>query len=366
MWSYYFFVVYLFFAISLVSPKLKDQNVKKYMFLIIPLFLYAACRGNGIGDYFNYLNRGQYVNNITDIFFTDIGMEIGYKVLALFIKILHLPRQSIIIFMNTISFLCLNSYIKKYSSHWSLSLLVFLPVFFQFEMHAARTGVAIAIISLGYKYIERKQFISYLVTVFLASLFHTTALIALILFVFGNKEIKLKIGIPIIILEYFFVGIMGIDNIVIFFLSKLHMNNFLIKYIAYSNSQEYGYSLQLWDPRIFIGIIVYIIACLFIKNKTSFEHIAINSIFLYTSFLILLSSHTFIAYRISSFFYYPMISLIPSIIAKGEFSKQTKNINIIMLYGIVIAFSILGCVYASQNPEYIPFWDNGKGLLPWN
>lgn len=363
---YNFIVICLFLFIGIISPKYRDKNKIQYLFIIMLLFWIAALRGNGNGDYFNYIERGQYVNGWYDVFYRDIGMEIGYRALAYIIKLLQLPRQTVIIVMNAISFWCLNKFIKRYSNHWSLSLLVFLPLFFQFEMHAARTGVAIAIVSLGYKYIEERDFIRYFVVVAVASLFHMTAFIALILYFIYGKKTSFGKGIFIIAATLFVVSIVDIDNIVIFLLSNLGLTDYLTKYVGYASSTEYGYALSLLDPRIWIGVVIFVVASLFIKNKSVFEEFGINNILLYSFLMILFSEHTFIAYRISSYFYYPAMALVPSIITNGEFSKKDKRVRVVMFYGVVICFTILGYVYASNSTaEYVFFWNNAEAVLPW-
>lgn len=365
---YTFIVICLFFFIGIISPKYRDKNKIQYLFIIMLLFWIAALRGSGNGDYYNYIERGQYINSIHDVFYKDIGMGIGYKTLAYIIKLLHLPRQTIIIAMNAISFLCLNKFIKRYSNHWSLSLLVFLPIFFQFEMHAARTGVAIAIISLGYKYIESRDFIRYFMVVLVASLFHMTAFIALILYFIYGKKTSFRKGLFIIAVAFIVVSMVDIDNIVLFLLNNLGMTYFSAKYVTYVNSVEYGYALSLLDPRIWVGVVIFVVASLFIKNKSEFEEFGINNALLYSFMLILLSEHTFIAYRVSSYFYYPVMTLVPSIISHGEFSKKDKRVRVVIFYGILICFTILGYVYASLTSfvEYIFFWNNAEAVLPWN
>lgn len=366
MWTYYLVVIYVALIVGFVNPMTKENKKIKFLLVLFPLFIYAAIRGNGQGDYFNYINRGQYVNSISEVLTRNIGMEIGYKTLAYIIKCMRLPRQTIIIVFNLISAICLNKYIKKYSVHWTLSLLLYLPLFFQFEMHAARTGVAISIVFWGMEYIEERNLLKYIACVFIASCFHTTAIITLVLYWLYNFKIKKQVGIILLVVDIYISLFIGIDKVVISILSSLHLNSFLTKYLAYSSSVEYGYSMNIYDPRIIIGVLVYLICSYCVVKTNDSETFSLNCIFMYAFLLVMFREHTFIAYRVSSYFYYPIIALIPKLVADNNLVFGGKKGSRVMLfYSVIFLFTALNLVYASQNPEYILFWKNGQALKPW-
>lgn len=366
MWTYYGVVIYIAFIVGVVNPAIQEKKRIKLLLALVPIFIYAAIRGNGIGDYFNYINRGAYISNFIEIFTKDIGMEVGYKFFAYIIKFMGLPRQTIIIVFNTISALCLSRYIKKYSQHWTMSVLLYLPIFFQFEMHAARTGVAISIVFLGMKYIEERRLFKYIFIVLLASCFHTTASIAIVLYWLYNIKIEEKLGGIIIIAALTFSLFVGIDKIVSSILSNLHLNNILAKYSAYSSSTEYGYAMEIYDPRILMGILIFGVCVVYMITENKNDSFSLNCIFLYTVLLILFREHTFIAYRISSYFYLPLIILIPKLVSENRLLICNKrSTRVILFYSMILLFTSLNLVYASQNPEYIVFWKNGQAINPW-
>lgn len=366
MWTYYFVVIYTMIIVGFVKPTTKELKKTKLILLILPIFIYAAIRGNGKGDYFNYISRGQYLYNWSDVFHRNIGMEIGYKIVSYVIKILRLPRQSVIIVFNFISALCLYDFIKRYSTHWTMSVLLYLPIFFQFEMHAARTGVAISIVFWGMKYIEDRKFIKYCIVVIIASSFHTTAIVALILYWLYKVKLKTSISIIILTFDLLFSMFIGLDRVVSIILSSLHLNSILTKYLAYSSSVDYGYSMKIYDPRILIGVIVYLVCCSFIKDELPYERFSLNSIYIYVFLMIAFSNHTFLAYRISIYFYYPIIALLPKLISDNRMIfGDNKKAKVLIFYVVLFSFSMLNFVYASKNLEYIVFWKNGQGILPW-
>lgn len=365
MWQYYFITIYVFLVVGFIKPKIGDKNNGRLLALLIPIFFMAAMRGNGMGDYFTYIRYGESIRTINDVLHKNIGMEIGYKAICYIINLFHLPRQSVIIIMNTISFICIYIFIKKYSLDWSMPVLLYLPLYFQFEMHAARTGVAISIVALGMGCLLDKKIWKFVLAVVIASFFHNTSFIALLLYFAYNINIQLIPGCIIFFLEVLIVKLVDIDRILASCLSMMNLNSFARRFLSYVNNNEYGYPLNLYDPRILIALLVFISCSILINKKENIDRLCISSIFMYGFTMILFSGHTFIAYRLSSYFYLPFIIEIPRLALKFKTQANNKNQKVFIFYAILLLFSVLNFVYASHNPEYIPFYKNGEGLRPW-
>lgn len=365
MWQYYFIAIYIFIVVGFIKPKIGDKNNGKLLALLIPAFIIAAMRGNGMGDYFAYIRYGEHIRTINDVLYANIGMEIGYKAICYIINLFHFPRQTVIIIMNTISFSCIYVFIKKYSSDWSMPVLLYLPLYFQFEMHAARTGVAIAIVALGMGCLLDKKTWKFLLAVAIASLFHRTSFIALLLYFISKMNIQVIPGCILIFIEALAVKILDIDRILASLMSLVRLDVFARKFLSYANSSEYGYTLKLYDPRIVIALMVFASCSIMIKRRDDIDRLCINSVFMYLFMLVFFSKHTFIAYRLSSYFYIPFIIEIPRLALKLKVQVNNKKQKVLVFYTILILFSTLNLVYASHNPEYITFIKNGEGLRPW-
>lgn len=373
MWPYYILVMYIFIVVGFCKPKIGDKNYWKYFLLIIPLFFFAALRGNGNGDYFVYLNRGEQIKTfkaaITD---KTVGMEIGYRILSFIVFKMRLPRQFTLIFMNVISLTCISLFIIRYSKDWPVSLLLYLPLFFQFDMHATRTAVAIGICAVGYKYVKERNLIKYFICVALACAFHSAALVSIIAFFLYNKKINSGIGGIILGLEIVIVRCISIVEILKIFLTKLHFDYFLQKLVTYSTTKAdlYGYALNLYDVRIWIGICIFFVAKTFVCcKKRSDENFMINSIFMYAFLLILFSSNTFFAYRLSAFFYIYLATLVPDIIMNCV-PVQSPFIDgriprVRMFYCCIMFFTAWNLAYAMTMVEYISIFKSGYGLMPY-
>ncbi len=373
MFPYYGIVLFVFLIVVFYKPRIKDQNKRKILFLMLMLFLFAALRGNGKGDYFAYISRGDKVKELADIINYDkTGMEPGYGLLAYIVYKTHLPRQFVIIFMNMISIGNMMRFIKRYSTNWPLSVLLFMPLYFQFDMHAARTAVSISICAIGYKYIKERNLLKYTICIAVASLFHSIAIITIIAYFIYGIKIRLEPGGIILLSEILLIRFTGVNTLLAIVLEKLRLGWLAEKLINYTTGYKgevYGYPMSLYDPRIWIGIIVFAFGAMYIHNKTNDENFMVNGSFLYAFAIIFFSNTTFFAYRLSSFFYVYLIILIPEIIAKYKlYAGRMYAIDRMRMFVLSACFfTVLNLVYAHVSMiDYIPVFRNGEGLLPFS
>lgn len=351
MWPYFLLVL----CIVVLQFEIGSYNTKKYKFIMgtVLLFLFAALRGNGHGDYFTYLSRGKNIISLYDVFHNHTAMEPGYCLIAYITNKLNLPAQCIIITMNLISITCICKFIKKYSSDWCFSLLLFLPLFFQFDMHAARTAVAISISTLSLEYVEKRKFIYFSIIIFIASLFHSTAWIVLPIYFLSYIKLDLVLSLGIIIVEMFFVKVIGVDKIILTTLKYSGMDSFYSRYLTYVESVTYGYPFRLYDPRLLLVILIYVIAKICYRKTSRKENLIINCCFFNIIFLILFSEHTFLAYRFSAFFNSYIIVLVPMVINKFYSimliykNKYLIRKNIVCIrFGCLFLFTVWAMAYA--------------------
>lgn len=352
MWPYFALI-----AVILLMQIKWNRHVTKIQFYIgiIALFLFSALRGNDNGDYFAYLNYGWNIKTWHDVFYSHEAMEIGYRIIALMVNYLGLPRQFIIITMNFISLACISKFIRKYSKDWCLSLLLFLPLFFQFDMHAARTAVAISISSLSIGYVLERKLFKFIIIVLLAMMFHAVAVIVMPLYVVYSVKLSWMPGLLLIGFEMLFIKVIGFDSLAIAILDVMGLDSFRNRYLQYAvvKADIYGYPFSLLDPRLLILIVIFVFAHKAIKNKGKFEYLLINSCFLNIILLILFSEHTALACRISSFYNVYTIILIPVIMTNLHrgFSNYidkcagVKN-NILSRIGCIIFYVLFACAYS--------------------
>lgn len=372
MWPYYLLVFYEFFIITFILPRLGDKRRWKFLLMILPMFFIAVFRGNGNGDYFTYLDRGEMVKSWDDVLHKNkVGMEIGYRATAYMVRVFRLPRQYTVAIMNVISLACITAFIKKNSKDWCFSLLLFMPLFLQFDMHAARTAVAIGICALNYTYIKERNLIKFLIVVGVACLFHTIALISVPLYFMYDKYIDIKSGLLILGIEILFIRSLGIYNLLAIIFERLHLSYFAEKLMTYTTSAEYGYALKLYDPRIWIGIVIFIFFGVTVPEKDVEDKFLSNAIFMYSFVIILFSNTTFFAYRLCAFYYTYILLLIPRATLKYHYHSEEQYLSsskikrIRLFYGLNTIFTILNLFYASNLLEYKTVFETKFGLLPY-
>lgn len=83
--------------------------------------------------------------------------------------------------------------IAKYSSNISISVMMTIALgSFGFALSGIRQTIALSIIMWSFKYLHNKKLFKFLIVVLIASLYHSTALIFLIAYLFYNIKFKVK------------------------------------------------------------------------------------------------------------------------------------------------------------------------------
>ena len=368
MWPYFLLV----FVILILQFELSEKNTTNIRFYIgiVILFVFAAFRGNGDGDYFAYLSYGSDIQTLQDVLYTHKNMEIGYRIIAFGVNYMNLPNQAIIMAMNLISIACICIFVKRYSVDRCFSLLLFFPLYFQFDMHAARTAVAISISSLAFRYALERKPIKFIITILFASMFHASAIIVLPLYILVYIKLNLLGGLVSIGFGMLFVKIIGFDTVATTLLRLLNMESYLTRYLIYASDETYGYEYSLLDPRLIILIVTYVISVIVIKNKGRYENLLINCCLADVLLLIFFSEHTALANRLSSYYNVYTIILVPVIMKNMyEWFEQYRHRYVGMQNKLISRFSciafycLLAAAYAyskfvAYGTDYRFFWSN--------
>lgn len=346
MWPYYMIVG----IILLLQNRNRTSSTEKYKYGIgmLSLFLFAALRGNGDGDYFTYLEYSKKIVTLSDVFDHSFPMEIGFRWISYFVNFLEMNSQWVIVIMNFIALFLVGHFIYKYSEDKLLSILLYYPLFLQFDMHATRTAVAIAITTVAFQYSNEGKWIKFAFSVFLAICFHQSALIFVILIAVRKVYLSNRAMIAIIAGSYIFNMLFSVDQVIYDLLRLMGLKTFATKYNIYMNSEEFGYAFKLTDIRLLLFIGILICVCIFLKKRNSFENRLVNCLVINILALLFFHEHTLLAMRLSSFFNIYTILLIPVIIEKikivfsfGEYKIRSMKIAMILTYLIYI-YGLLG------------------------
>lgn len=338
------------FPKKLVIKGQKRHEIQLWIFVLIALLIFAGIRGDGHGDYWAYLRSGGSIKSLYDVFNNNLRMEYGYCVLALIINKLHLPAQTIIFAMNVISLSCIGVFIKRYSRLPIFSLFLFLPFYFQFDMHSSKTACALGIFSLATPYVINRKPIKFLMVLLAAILFHFEAAIGVFLYFLPLVEISMKSGLIILLIDTIIALPNLTDTIALFILKNLGWEALYIRYISYTQNYS-SYAANLYDPRYILCFGLFLLSCLYIKSDNkAYKRLLINSSFFTIFIMIFFSNHMGMVTRLSAFYHIYSIILIPEILNRQAISTSgsvdNKNLVRMEYFIIVIVFSILTCVYA--------------------
>jgi hypothetical protein len=309
LWPYALIALFFLFC-NLFKPKYSS----KIIYLI--LFIFSALRYDIGWDY------TAYVSEIESGY--DSIMNSRFEILNKYIFLIGSYLNFYPIVFAIYSFLMLRIIyysINKYSVNPLLSWLVFysMPLFFFASLSTIRQSLAMILVFYSYKYVIEKKQIIFFAIIFIATLFHTSAIVGVLLFPIMIFPIG-KITNIILFLGSFFIGeviITFINATDFFLLSKIQTylrlgqaEPELINYLYYAfgifNLLFYNKLVKLNSQNMFIITII------------NFGLVLLN----------LLSAEPITSLRISAIFLMFLIYLVPYyvLIFNKRSSKLVSNI----------------------------------------
>lgn len=173
-----------------INPKRSDEKIL-FCLIIIFLWVLTAFRGRNIGNdtitYLNYLNKIKQsgLNKNYDI-------ELGYQLYCLIIGKITKNENAILIVTATICYFGVGAYTLKYSHNLRFSLILLFCICFSAFTNTMRQSLAMIMCLFAYECLKRKKHLIFILLVLMASTFHISALIVLILLLnkFFSRNIK--------------------------------------------------------------------------------------------------------------------------------------------------------------------------------
>jgi hypothetical protein len=238
--------------ISSLSKSKESDYWLRYSFILI--FLFLAFRydfGNDYKNYLEYFNTFEYID-------LNSRWELGWQLLCFLFKPLGFFVMTA--FLAGINCFIYYRFIKDYVSpayYWlAVFIYVFNPGFMLLHSSAMRQSVAIAIFLFSLGYLYKKQIVRYVLCVLLASMFHSSAIILLplyILFVIDWQISKIKAIIIFIIFVLFLISI----QIFAPYLGEF-IGTYFERYKDYQGGAELSSGLGfLYYIIIFIFVLIY-------------------------------------------------------------------------------------------------------------
>ncbi len=364
----YLIVFSIILGLSLVTDR-RNHRVFFWSSVLL-LFVFAAFRGNGNGDYFAYKSYSGAITTLDKVFDSNFPMEIGFRVIAYVNNTLGLDRQFVIIALALLSVGTMSLFIAKMSKVPLLSLMIFFHIYLYLDMHHSRQGVATGFTCLSMYYFFYKKHLKCGIFLLLASCFHKSSLVVLAFLVAyqllcKKKGIGMKLGITAMVLCTAIVQTTGFDIIVYNILSSLPFDYLSRKFYTYMNSEAYGYPFSLLDPRLLLLILCYVTMKWCVKKIDAPENE--REINLYADIilasclaLIVFSEHTQLALRLSYYFSAIVVVAIPNFcyyLSQQKLLKKAGQVpwyafSDVVLIGGYVVLNLALILKLSENAQY--------------
>ncbi len=188
---YYMLLLLLIMLCFFVKNNNKTQKKVAIAIIVVLLTLLAGLRHYTIGnDTTVYLNNYNQITIYGSDLFDSSHFEIGYNYLVLFATSLGLSFNAFLLIISLMMNIGVGVFIYKYSKQpmFSFILFILLRLFFC-EINIMREFLALTIFLSSIRFIEKRNFIKFLLVVVLASLFHSSALFAIIIYFLYNLKL---------------------------------------------------------------------------------------------------------------------------------------------------------------------------------
>jgi len=261
MWFHFVIIggLLLLAVLMFINGETKFKRKAYLAIVFILLFFISAFRSINIGnDTATYVKMFDIFGSANNIFDLDTRIEIGY---IIFNKILyHMTSNPLILFIVTSAFI-LGSYLKfiyKNSNMIWLSVLLLINLrLFYFTLSGIRQSIAIAIVLLGYEYIKSRKLIKFIIVILIASLFHYSAIVFLIVYPIS----KIKFSYLVVILQ-------AIIGVALYFAFDILINfafRLFPQYQAYTASGYFDGNVRIASILNFFVILSILLLGLFTK-----------------------------------------------------------------------------------------------------
>lgn len=314
----------------------------------ISLFLYAALRqadsyGDAMGYAKKFVHYSKYsFSEMLSLYNTSIKSP-TFHLLGWIVSRIRNDAQIWLAFIGGLYAFCTSVLIYKESKNVTISaLMVFALGYFMFSLTGLRQTISLAIIMLSYFAIKNKKMVLFIGLVFLATLFHTSAIIFIIAYPISH----LKIGFKHFAVALFaLVMFVAFQSAVRYFIANILGDVYLSGYAK----REIGLSFS----GLLIQCAIFVFSLFYYKQTISKFN---TSIILYNLSFVgmvfqLFASMIAEMFRISMYFSFFNILLVPMVLSSIE-NKKTKLILEVALIYVLLLYNFRGGI-----PNYEFFWN---------
>ena len=354
----YYFVLIISLIFYFIQKDKRVPSVSLFFCFMLAIALFVGL-GDMIGGYDRYIYgevfdsiademRGK--GNISSLFYLVNGKEYGYFVWQIIVSVFT-PNRYIFILVTTLTIYYLFfKFMRKYILDYPLAVIVFMGMLFYFTMTYLRAVFAIAILWQGIRYIWERKFWKYAFFVVLAASFHTSILIALVMYFIPIKRYSKKTIIIWLIL-CFVAGMTPLPNIILANAGSLTEKN---------TGEVNAYELQEQGFRIEYVLEVLFFIWLIFKNYNKIDTDKRTLTFLNMTIVLCFILLFFMRFgqggRFAWPFYIGVFYIIPYLVSKNKTSLPLTSIVLVVFSLLFIRISI---AWESLNVPYTTFLTNG-------
>lgn len=346
-------IIIIYISVLLKVMKLSNNNLVYTWIIGLILFIISVLRHSSVGTDLHVYIRRFYEVHESEFSglsrFNELwGFEYGYLYFSRIISSFLANDRLLIFIVGFIIIFIFSYFFYKYSQMIWLSFFLFISLmFFGTSLNLLRLFIAVSICLISIKYIINRNLIKFLLLVVIAYLFHTSAIIFVLLYPLSKVKISIRYLSILFVLGVFFYLFGGVllNNII----SRLH-------YVRYASDIGSGDGTGM----LILLLTILITALLFKKNNIVQEdpyfNLWIHMILLSLLFNIL-SLHLWIAARLMWYFKPAMLIILPNMFA----SIKDKKISIYAsLSTAILSLVYFYLVNRSDNAGVLPY------LFFWN
>lgn len=339
---YYFllgFFLYLFCIIYILRDTKKITNIVICIVLIFLTLMIGFRYDVGV-DYLSY-------ERIFLEEWNDFGLEPFYTLINYIVMKANGEFYLVMMISIFITNLFVGIYLKRLK--WKPTLILFslfiytVSSLFLFT-NGVRQGIAISIVFYSVVYIEQKNFKRFFICILLASLFHVSAIVMLILYFIKIKFSKI-LYLALIFIAYIFVQTEMINKFL----------NIVVPYIPYYNFYLYTGFLESQSTDVLaLGVLVKVLISIYITFINKEENILIT--FYQIGILLnILAISTFMVARVGFYFYIFDMVVIPMVLMQIK-SKLIRRISFIVIFILFLALFIKMLLISPEESNLVYKW----------
>jgi hypothetical protein len=211
-------------------------------------------------------------------------------------------------------------YIRKYSKNILFSVVLLFTICFSIFASMIRQGIAMIIVLFAYQLFKKNKKIPGIILVFFASLFHATAIVAL-LFAIDFKKISIKKIFLAILVALFLTVLNEKYQIFVLALNRFGLyeySNYF--YSPYASSGWLAVSYELLRSLVFLLVVYFTY-----RDSTTKESFKIIMNFVYLTLFCVLGFSMNLFTRVSEYFLLISIVEIPNALSRHRLKKLKFN-----------------------------------------